>query len=507
MRPIQSNGGNLIEIAQSSLRLRPSSLAADTWEASPYKATPTIIEAAKSLYREHGVSEITRSDASHKNLTTTSAYVKTVVSRSRAEKEKSICFITGVPGSGKTLAGLNIATELLSASKKDQSVFLSGNGPLVDVLREALVRDNITRARERGIKISRQNAARKSNTFIQNVHHFRDDQLATQEAPINKVVVFDEAQRAWNQKMTASFMKLKKNVEDFSLSEPGFLLSVMDRHDDWCTVVCLVGEGQEINRGEAGLKEWLDTLQANYPHWNVFLSPRLETQSLNMPKVSYPSRWNVSSDLHLEVSLRSFRSERVSEFINYLIEGNIAAATESATRLNNFPIAVTRDLKRAKDWIRSNCRGTERCGMLASSNAIRLRPFGMNVKVSINPSDWFLNEIPDVRSSNALEEPATEFDTQGLEVDWALVGWDANLRWETSDWETWSFKGTKWQAIRDSERKNFLKNAYRVLLTRARQGLVVFIPPGDDGDSTRMRQYYDPTYELLKLVGLEDLDQ
>ena len=245
-------------------------LDVDQWMAKGYKPTPTIVEAAEVLYRTHSVTDISRSDAGAKNLRETNASVSTVIDQARLRSKKSICFVTGVPGSGKTLAGLDIATRRSEQHHDEHAVFLSGNGPLVEVLREALARD---KARRDGI--SKKNAERAVRSFIQNIHHFRDHYLGNEDTPVEKVVVFDEAQRAWTQQQTASFMQRKRGQPNFDMSEPEFLISVMDRNSDWCTVVCLVGGGKEINTGEAGISEWISALEDRFSSWEVYVSPRI----------------------------------------------------------------------------------------------------------------------------------------------------------------------------------------------------------------------------------------
>lgn len=473
------------------------------WEASGYQPTPTIIEAAQALYRNHNVLEISRSDAGAKNLHATSGRIAEIIERSKATGRKSICFITGVPGAGKTLAGLNIATLRALEHTDEHAVFLSGNGPLVDVLREALARDQAARE---GIKKS--DAQRKVRSFVQNIHHFRDEYLHNLSAPTEKVVVFDEAQRAWTQDQASSFMQRKRGQDGFAQSEPEFLVSVMDRHSGWCTVVCLIGGGQEINTGEAGIVEWLKALQTRFPHWNVHASALLDDphytvdaeakQRLQAPSV------HKHPDLHLSVSMRSFRAEVLSSFVGALLSGNAKAAAALFDRLKErYPIWLTRDLSQAKAWLRSVARGTERFGLMASSGAHRLRPEGIHVRAAIDPPTWFLNDRQDVRSAFYLEEVATEFDVQGLELDWAGVCWDANLRYGKNGWECHAFRGTAWQSVNASERQLYLINAYRVLLTRARQGLVIFVPQGDEDDPTRPCRYYDDTHAYLQECGLE----
>jgi hypothetical protein len=472
------------------------------WEASGYQPTPTIIEAAKALYQKHKVLEISRSDSGAKNLQATSGRIADIIEHSKAARRKSICFITGVPGAGKTLAGLNIATLRTVDHTDEHAVFLSGNGPLVDVLREALARDQ---AEREGIKKS--DAQRKVRGFIQNIHHFRDEYLRDTSAPAEKVVVFDEAQRAWTQEQASSFMQRKRGQDGFAQSEPEFLVSVMDRHTDWCTVVCLIGGGQEINTGEAGIAEWLKALQTRFPHWDVHASALLDDPHYT---IDPPAQLRLKSpsvqkhtDLHLSVSMRSFRAEFLSSFVGAILSGDsVTASALSASVMERYPIWLTRDLSDAKAWLRMTARGSERFGLVASSGAHRLRPEGIHIKAAIDPPTWFLNDRDDVRSAFYLEEVATEFDVQGLELDWAGVCWDANLRYGTRGWECHSFRGTVWQSVNASERRSYLVNAYRVLLTRARQGLVIFVPSGDDNDPTRPRQYYDGTFEFLMRCGL-----
>ena len=480
------------------------------WENSLYKPTPTIIEAAQSLYQGHSVTEITRSDAGAINLSRTSEAISKIIEKSKTEKRKAICFVTGVPGAGKTLAGLNIANERLKVDEDEHAVFLSGNGPLVKVLREALARNEVEASvlREKGI--TKKKALSKAEAFIQNIHHFRDDALSVNHAPIEKVVVFDEAQRAWTLKQTASFMQNKKGVPNFSMSEPEFLISVMDRHEDWSVIIALIGGGQEINTGEAGLLEWFKAIKEHYPHWQIYASSKLSdyeyTRGKDLSLILNPRQLCIEDDLHLSVSVRSYRSEKVSEFIKSLLDCDKKKAAALYCKVNDhYPIVITRDLEKAKNWLKSKARGTERFGLLASSGGYRLKPFGINIQAKVDVINWFLNGKDDVRSSYFLEDVATEFDIQGLELDWTCVAWDADLSYQGSCWISKNFRGTRWQYIRDETRKLYLKNAYRVLLTRARQGMVIFIPYGSEKDKTRLPKFYDGTYNYLKEIGLNSL--
>ncbi|HKV80413.1 MAG TPA: DUF2075 domain-containing protein [Candidatus Sulfotelmatobacter sp.] len=466
----------------------------DDWMAKGYKPTPTIVEAAEVLYRTHTVTDISRKDAGAKNLQETSASVSAVIDKARLGCRKAICFVTGVPGSGKTLAGLNISTRRSDEHHDEHAVFLSGNGPLVEVLREALARD---KARREGI--SKKTAERAVRSFIQNIHHFRDHYVGNEDIPLEKVVVFDEAQRAWTRDQAANFMQRKRGQADFDMSEPEFLISVMDRHPDWCAVVCLVGGGQEINTGEAGVSEWISALETRFPAWEVYLSPRMVLPEYGareqVERFLASPRVRLDEYLHLAVSIRSFRAEALSDFVGHLIANEPADARSIYESVRStYPIFLTRNLSRARDWLRGHARGTERFGLVASSGAQRLRPEGIHITNEIEPANWFLNPSMDVRSSFYLEDVATEFLVQGLELDWVGVCWDGDLHHKAGTWRFQSFKGTKWQSINDAPRRLYLKNAYRVILTRARQGMILFVPTGDTSDRTGV----DPSAETTE---------
>ncbi len=484
-------------------------LDANRWAESGYKPTPTIIEAAQALYQGHNVAEISRSDAGAQNLTLTSNCISDIIAYSKANRRKSICFVTGVPGAGKTLAGLNISTQKLDPSSEEHAVFLSGNGPLVTVLREALARDEAKQSKESGQSTTKKDALRSVGAFIQKIHHFRDYHLDPTIIPDDHVVIFDEAQRAWDRHHAEKFMVQKKGQKSFDMSEPEFLIGVMDRRPDWATIVCLIGGGQEINTGEAGLIEWFNALQKRFQNWDIYHSEQLahKTYSWGEDLSSKISTLHAieKKELHLSVSIRSFRAEKLSEFVSAIIDGDAAAAREIKNYLQNYHLAVTRDINTARAWLRQHARGTERLGLIASSGAMRLRPEGIHIKSKIDPANWFLNGKEDIRSSYYLEEVATEFDIQGLELDWTGVCWDADFRRDGNQWGYYDFKGTKWQNINDRYRRVYLANAYRVLLTRARQGMVIFVPKGDDQDHTRPPGFYDETYEFLKSCGIQTL--
>jgi hypothetical protein len=482
------------------------------WENSSYKPTPTIIEAATALYKKHNVEEISRSDAGAENLSVTSNCISEIIDFSKSNHKKSICFITGVPGAGKTLAGLNIANLRSNYTEEEHAVFLSGNGPLVDVLREALARDKVKTAKEETIIITKSAATSQVKSFIQNIHHFRDASLRDPKAPIEKVTIFDEAQRAWTKEQASSFMKRNKGNSDFNLSEPEFLIEVMNRHEDWCTIVCLIGGGQEINTGEAGLEEWIRPFANKFPDWNIYYSSKIieDNNYINNKEIlNILAERNAikKNELHLSVSLRSFRSAQLSNFIHQVITNDIKNAKKVYSEFINahYPIVITRDLTKAKEWLKSKVIGFERTGIIASSGGIRLRPFGLNVKAKIDAPIWFLNDKEDIRSSYFHEEVATEFDIQGLELDWTCVAWDGDLFYNENKWNYKKFKGTKWQNIANPDIIKYLINSYRVLLTRARQGMVIYIPHGNDEDITRPPYMYDGTFDLFKSIGIEEI--
>ena len=506
--PMRCNTDGLAILIQKVLsRVSASAINPLEWVNSPYQPTPTIIEAAQSLYSRHSVESISRHDAGARNLAITSRRVEELIETASTLHQKHIVFVTGVPGAGKTLVGLNVATQKRDDHQQTHAVFLSGNGPLVEVLREALARDEMRRLTEKSGKPKKGTVRQQIKSFIQNVHHFRDEGLRDVNAPCNRVVIFDEAQRAWDLPMTASFMARKKNRPGFDQSEPEFLISYLNRHNDWAVIICLVGGGQEINRGEAGISGWLEAVSKTFPDWHVHVSPNLTDKEYAageaLSLLSGVSNINTDPGLHLSVSMRSFRAEKVSEFVKAVLDCDLEKAKDIHAKLRDrFPIVVTRDLNAAKGWIRTHARGSERFGLVASSSAQRLKPHAVDVRVEINPIHWFLNGPTDVRSSFYLEDPATEFQVQGLELDWVCVTWDADLRFKGFDWSYHEFRGTKWNNIGES-RRPFLLNAYRVLLTRARQGMAIFIPPGEDNDHTRPSAYYEDTFNYMRETGID----
>lgn len=511
LSPIKTNAQNLGEAIAAVFEFaNGETINSENWLAGRYSPTPTIIEAAMSLYNEHSVKEIYRKDSTAINLAKTCESILEIIQKARNQKEKAICFVTGVPGAGKTLVGLKIAAMNYKQNERASTVYLSGNGPLVAILREALTRDKIRREKEKGNKLKKGEVFSQVKSIIQPVHHFRDEYVKDKSAPFEHVTIFDEAQRAWNHAKTFDFMKRKKGVPDFVHSEPEFLISCLDRHKDWAVIICLVGGGQEINTGEAGISEWIESVNRSFPDWHVYVSNRLtdsEYAAGHALELLDKHKTVVKKDeLHLSVSMRSFRAEYLSLLVKNMLDINLSEARKNYDSVKKkYPIVLTRDLSKAKRWLKEKARGSERYGIVVSSQAQRLKPHAIDVRSPMDPIHWFLDDKEDVRSSYYLEDVATEFDVQGLELDWSCVTWDGDFRYSQSGWKCFSFVGSKWHNIKKEDRQLYLKNAYRVLLTRARQGMVIVVPEGTTEDPTRRPEYYDTTYNYLKQVGFETI--
>lgn len=525
------------------------------WVISPYTPTPTIIEAARSLYENHSVEEITRHEADKVTTDTTIAYILDVINSSKQNEQKSICFVTGVPGAGKTLVGLDVAVKQSyrnggKFNDDDGAVYLSGNGPLVAVLTEALARNNYQKATEQKQKKKLSDSRREVNKFIQIIHRYRDNMLAKIKNPVENgileidpdkavklqksgygevehVAIFDEAQRAWTHKRIADYLKRggtygnKLKVANFPMSEAAFLIWSLDQREDWATIVCLIGGGQEINTGEAGIAEWINALNNHFQHWNVYISDKLTDAEYAEGKINellIQNKKVVYSDkLHLGVSLRSFRAERLSAFVHSLLSFN-SNAVELYQNVKNhqYPIFLTRSMDKARAWLRQQARGTQQTGILISKVSARFKPLAVHVlpQDEDNAVHWFLEDKTDVRSSNYLEEAATEIQVQGLEMDFACVLWDADMRYDDDNWSFWKFNGkTQWIPEKNIENQKYMLNAYRVLLTRARQGMIICIPEGNGNktpegfpeDNTRLPSFYDPTYKYFKSIGIDEI--
>lgn len=563
INPLYCNDETLLSEILNVINLYPNEEEInDNWTISPYAPTPTIIEAARTLYENHSVDDITRHEADDVSTDSTIEYIVKVINESKEKGEKSICFVTGVPGAGKTLVGLDVAVkQTYQGSDKpiedEGAVYLSGNGPLVAVLTEALAKDNVKKCKEKNIRKNLSDSRREVNKFIQIIHRYRDNMLAKIKNPIENgvleidpqkavkqkdagygevehVAIFDEAQRSWTHKRLANYLKRggtygnKLKVANFPMSEAAFLIWSLDQREDWATIVCLVGGGQEINTGEAGISEWIKALNEKFPHWNVHISPKLIEKEYAEGKVNEllanNNKVTYSDKLHLEVSLRSFRAEKLSLFVHSLLELDTIAAGKLYDEIkSNYPIVITRDMEKAKKWLHEKVRGSERTGVLVTKESARFKPLGIHILPNgdENAVHWFLEDKNDTRSSNYLEDAATEIQVQGLELDYECLLWDADMRYDkkSNKWRFYRFNGnTKWieQLPTDENKSELIKymlNAYRVLLTRARVGIVICVPSGNSNknasgfweDSTRLPEYYNETYEYLRSVGIEEI--
>ena len=509
--PLATNGEELANVLTAALAIETqggAQIETYRWDTSAYRPVPTIIEAAESLFAGHDVREIAHSHAGATNLTATSTRLLEIIREARAKQLKIACFVTGIPGAGKTLAGLNVIhNPSLRADGNAPGVFLSGNGPLVKIVRAAIERDFKRRSRET-------TAERTVSTFIQNVHEFVRDSLAKPDKPpAENVVVFDEAQRAWDAKQNEK----KSGREE---SEPQTVLGIIDRHRDWAVLVALVGGGQEINVGEAGLSEWGRTIREHFPHWRIAVSPSALAGDASVAGhrlFEDGERGAVvvheEPVLHLDVNLRAFRVQKLTEWVNAVLAGDALAAKELIGELADFPLVMTRDLSAARAWLRQCTRGIRRCGLVASSGAIRLRADGLELSSGFRQGNrdiyvnWFLNEPPDIRSSNQLEIAASEFECQGLELDWGGVCWGGDLSFDSAAaaWSFRNFVGKNWQAVKSPIDRAYLLNTYRVLLTRAREGTILWIPPGDASDETRAPASFNATADFLRDCGLPEV--
>ena len=560
VNPLVTGAQGVTKIIAAVLNRFPNESPIDpNWIISPYAPTPTIIEAARSLYENHSVENITRHEADQVSTDRTISYILQVIHKSRTERQKSICFVTGVPGAGKTLVGLDVAIKQTyqgrSEPVKDEgAVYLSGNGPLVAVLTEALAQDNLERCKKNGEKKKLSDSRREVSKSIQMIHRYRDNMLAKIKNPVENgileidpskavkletagygevehVAIFDEAQRSWTHKRLAEYLKRggtygnKLKVPNFPLSEAAFLIWSLDQREDWATIVCLVGGGQEINTGEAGIAEWIQAVNEQFPHWQVYISPKLTDVEYAEGKVNELLQDNpnvtYADDLHLGVSLRSFRAEKLSAFVHALLSFDASASALYREIKDKYPIVLTRDMDKARKWLHDKVRGTERTGVLVTKESARFKPLGVHILPSgdENAVHWFLEDKTDTRSSNYLEDAATEIQVQGLELDYTCLLWDADMRFEKGAWHFYRFNGqTKWvEQTGSSESKQdlmkYMLNAYRVLLTRARSGMVICVPSGNANqtrsgfweDSTRLPEYYDGTYHYLKSLGIAEL--
>jgi DUF2075 family protein len=492
------------------------------WGRSVYQPTPTIIQAATALFAGQGVEAITKKGAEENDLKKTTNYLVEVINQAKINDKKIVCFVTGVPGAGKTLVGLNIVhLKEEFGGEATTTAYFSGNGPLINVLREALSRDHFNRQNDLyknkkiAIRPHKKDSDREVKSKIQNLHLFIKEGIREERAPTERIVVFDEAQRCWDATQFSNKAKQNQNREKspFKIeekSEAELLFEFMNRHSGWAVIIALVGGGQEINTGEGGISEWGKAILNKYNNWEVNISEQLLTGDITtsgnalFKTVPNNIKINKNNNLHLSVSQRSFKANNLNAWVSALIDNRPEEALNLSQIIKlNYPLCLTRNLDSAKDWLKSKKIGNKRIGLVASSGGLRLKPYGIYVREEIDESMWFLNPETDIRSSYYLEMVATEYKVQGLELDWVGVCWDADLRRLSDIWDYKNFSGTKWNQTNNLAEQKFLLNTYRVLLTRAREGIVIFVPKGDSEDETRLPQYYNAIYDYLKACGLE----
>lgn len=523
---IYANAVNLSEILNNAYTAYHNDLNESIdykkWEESVYSPTPTIIQAATSLFAGQDVKEISNYGAD--NLAKTSTYLIQAINNAKQHNKKIICFVTGVPGAGKTLVGLDVVHEKDAFGGTDtNTAYFSGNVPLINVLKESLARDHYKRQQQlykKGLiseKPAKGDSERKVKSKIQNLHQFIKYSIRRKTAPVERIVVFDEAQRCWDAKQFSNKAKQNRNREatPFDIeekSEAELLFEFMSRHEGWAVIIALIGGGQEINTGEGGIAEWGKAIQSKYQNWEVHISPQLikgdsSTDNQKLFNNDYSELLiKQNEQLHLSVSQRSFKAANLNNWVQAVIANEVVPAKNIANSIQEvYPLVITRDITKAKEWLRNKKAGSKRIGMLASSGGLRLKPYGINVRDVVDESLWFLNDENDVRSSYYLELTATEYKVQGLEIDWACVCWDADLRRRNDTWDFKSFSGTTWQENKNLQERMFLLNTYRVLLTRAREGIIVFVPAGDNIDYTRLPEFYDPIFTYLKNCGMREI--
>lgn len=515
--PIPCNKSNIAKVINAVYSEYPDEeeIIVGEWMIGEYRPTPTIIEAARTIYREHNVENIKKHDST--NLTETIDTLNSVISYCKDNNKKAICFVTGVPGAGKTLVGLTLAIQNMDPNSDERSSFLSGNGPLVKTLVEALARDMSDRE-----KMPKYKAKAAAEAFIQNIFKFRMNGITyPDKVPNEHVVIFDEAQRAWNNEKLKDFLvrgrcMMGHPIYNYPYSEPESLIMDMDRHKDWAVIVCLVGGGQEIYKGEAGLSEWFRALKS-FDDWEIYVTPELTdteyTRDMKWGEMTSDLKLHEEGSLHLSVSMRSLRSDMLNAFVKSFLDRDFKTASDCYFKLGRkYPIVMTRDLDRAKHWVIDSSGDCDRYGMIASSNTERIISGG---KEDFDAPKWFLDDRSKITSSYQFRYVASEFNIQGLELDYSIVQWGADLRYNKGQWDYYSRTRNKWTSLGPVNIVNgvenlsfpqlYLKNTYRVLLTRARKGMVLYIPKGSRSSNDDHSDYYDGIYEYCKRIGIEEI--
>lgn len=487
----------------------------EEWVNSPFKPNPTIIQSARSIYMNNQVDEFFKFDAGEENLKITESTVEEIIKEARDNKKKIICFVSGVPGAGKTLVGLDIAGKTRNKDNDDmpEAVFFSGNGPLINVLTEALGRDAMKANPE---KFSNKNrAVNDVKTFIQDLHAFKQDIISSKKRVIDEnVLIFDEAQRVWDEEQLEKWLEKKGADESyFGNSEADLLLSTFDKKE-WGVIVALVGLGQDIHTGEDGLGVWFNSLLNKKTGWDIRLSNEIFEQRADkldayIDSIKNCDRVKECPGLYLKTCIRTPRAKNLSEFSEALLNNRPEDAKKALEKFDDYPICITRNLKHAEQFLLDNTLRKERCGKLCSSNSKILGRYSHSFD---NIDNWhFANWMLDESgrdSSNSLVFAASEFNIQGLEIDWTLLGWDMDMYYHNGEWHEQKMLTPKRFKESTKVQKKHILNSYRVLLTRARKGMIIYIPKaGDYEDNYAVSDYFDSTYEYLKSCGIKDIDE
>ena len=494
-------------------------LDAIAWCSAPYRPVPSIVEAAATLFARNSVADIAAARADTTNLTRTTQAIERALRVAREAGGRVVVFVTGIPGAGKTLCGLNV---VFGETRRNGTAFLTGNAPLVAVLREALACNRAgldlslgpaADPLRRSLTGRLRQARHETSQALQNVHRFLADNARRQDPPAERVIVFDEAQRAWDAEQASR--DTQRRVSTLTMSEPAHTLQIMGRHAGFAGIVALIGNGQEINTGEAGLAEWGRVIAAT-PGWRAVAAPRVLNAMEPAQRLAegQPAWLTLDDELDLTVSLRSVRAERAALWVDALLRGEATEAAGHAQEMGEAgPFLLTRSLDEARRALRTLTPGLRRAGFVRSAGARRLRAEGFDAQLmgTDEPVAWFLERWPDIRASDALEVAATEYACQGLELDTVGLAWDLDFRRGMGGWQAARFAGRDWQRVQNTAEATYIRNTYRVLLTRARYETVIWVPRGSDPanpwfDRTRDSRHYDAIADFLLACGARPLE-
>jgi len=507
-KPLECDKVGLKKAIQIGLAHRRSteSVSLDSWINSTFRPSSSILDATLSLYGNHDVAAIQEHAAPKAAIDASTKEIREHIDLALREQKYHIVFLSGAPGAGKTLVGLDI---VMRGNNTDGSVFVTGNAPLVDVLNKALEKSYRTQGRNSAVWATtgyRRSDARfvaaAANFKIEKAHRFLGNRGTPHRQEDGRVLVFDEAQRTYEKGRMVLREKLADHEADLILSVQRNAYPV-----GGAVVVALVGHNQAINSGERGIVAWLEAAERN--NWTFSIADT----TLDLAEFTDRTKWATHPNRrqlrngHLHQSMRYYRNAKVEEWASAVLDGNAAAAYALATTLaeKNNTIWLTRSLDTARKWARFHTVGGQRSGLIASGQAKRLAAEGLFVDYKPDIATWMLAPSSDVRSSNSLETVQNQYFIQGLELDNCVVCWDADLRRENDKWTAYKWSGDDWKKER---LLNIAKNGYRVLLTRARKGMVVFVPKGDlsGEDTTRNIEFYNGVWEFLKECGAKELE-